>query len=226
MLIRLLNNYAPRIKQSPSTGDTYKVTYNTKGKCATPAAEHLFSIRDSPPLDTELSEQFHSRVAKLLYLAKRVRPDILTAISFLTTRTQCATIDDWSKLERVLRYVDASYGMHADGKSHTGLCISLGTGPVFARSAKQHIVTKSSTEAELVGCSDLAHKPSGHAISSSLKDTLWDSSHSNSIFLVERPYIDWGDFNSASPHYRDGSRSFDQIYSRRPLQKLAKAAPR
>mmetsp|Transcript_3447 Transcript_3447/g.7174 ORF Transcript_3447/g.7174 Transcript_3447/m.7174 type:complete len:212 (+) Transcript_3447:32-667(+) len=177
MLIRLLNNYAPRIKQSPSTGDTYKVTYNTKGKCATPAAEHLFSIRDSPPLDTELSEQFHSRVAKLLYLAKRVRPDILTAISFLTTRTQCATIDDWSKLERVLRYlnntpdqcitlsaspddfrvlayVDASYGMHADGKSHTGLCISLGTGPVFARSAKQHIVTKSSTEAELVGCSD------------------------------------------------------------------------
>jgi len=54
----------------------------------------------------------------------------------------------------VLVYADASYGVHADGKSHTGLYITLGRGGVFVRSSKQKIVTKSSTEAELVGLSD------------------------------------------------------------------------
>jgi hypothetical protein len=32
------------------------------------------------------SERFHSITASLLYLSKRVRPDILTAVSFLTRR--------------------------------------------------------------------------------------------------------------------------------------------
>ena len=51
-------------------------------------------------------------------------------------------------------YVDASYGVHADGKSHTGMTISLGRGAVHVRSSKQKIVTKSSTEGELVGLTD------------------------------------------------------------------------
>jgi hypothetical protein len=58
----------------------------------------------------------------------------------------------------VKAYIDAAYGVHQDsGKSHTGCAIVLGeSGPVFAKSAKQKIVTKSSTEAELVGLSDTA----------------------------------------------------------------------
>jgi hypothetical protein len=51
-------------------------------------------------------------------------------------------------------YADASYGVHPDGKSHSGLVIALGSGPVFVRSSKQRIVTKSSTEAELISLSD------------------------------------------------------------------------
>jgi hypothetical protein len=153
-------------------------TYEVQGKNESPASEHLFTVRaDAALLTAELSEKFHSRVAKLLYLAKRVRPEILTAISFLTTRVQKPDEDDWRKLQRVLRYlngsrslgvtlaadpadfrvhvhIDASYGVHADMKSHTGMTVSLGRGPVFVRSSKQRIVTKSSTEAELVGCSD------------------------------------------------------------------------
>ena len=54
----------------------------------------------------------------------------------------------------VTAYVDASYGVHADGKSHTGMTISVGRGPVVAKSTKQKLTTKSSTEAELVGLSD------------------------------------------------------------------------
>ncbi len=42
-------------------------------------------------------EYFHSMVAKLLYLAKRVRPDTLTAISFLATRVREPTEQDLAK---------------------------------------------------------------------------------------------------------------------------------
>ena len=58
----------------------------------------------------------------------------------------------------VRAFIDAAYGVHTDsGKSHTGCAIVIGdAGSVFAKSTKQKIVTKSSTEAELVGLSDTA----------------------------------------------------------------------
>jgi ribosomal protein L24E len=43
---------------------------------------------------------------------------------------------------------------NADGKSHSGIAISLGKGAVYVRSAKQVLVTKSSAETELVAASD------------------------------------------------------------------------
>lgn len=62
-------------------------------------------------------------------------------------------------------WVDAAYGVHEDGKSHTGTDVTIGfLGPVFAKSAKQKSVTKSSTEAELVGVSDRANQASRYAI--------------------------------------------------------------
>jgi hypothetical protein len=147
----------------------------------TPASNDLFLVDEkSPALDKERKEKFHSIVAKLLYIAKRARPDILTAVSFLTTRCTCSTEQDWNKLLRVAKYlyatkelslrlsasgnlvihsyIDASFACHKDGKSHTGEMITLGGGAVFSRSSKQKLVTKSSTEAELVGLSDgLSH---------------------------------------------------------------------
>ena len=58
----------------------------------------------------------------------------------------------------VRAYIDAAYGMHSGtGKSHIGCAIVLGdAGAFFAKSSQQKIVTKSSTEAELVGLSDTA----------------------------------------------------------------------
>jgi len=147
---------------------------------ATPAASNLFDTRDAPKLSTEDSKYFHSYVAKVLYLAKRVRPECLTAVSFLSTRVQVCDVDDMAKLKRLLgyifgtryrgivlrigehmtvkAYIDAAYGVHQDsGKSHTGCVIVLGDGgPLLAKSTKQKIVTKSSTESELVGLSDTA----------------------------------------------------------------------
>jgi hypothetical protein len=34
-------------------------------------------------------------------------------------------------------YIDASYGVHADGKSHSGIAISLGKGAVYVHSFSQ-----------------------------------------------------------------------------------------
>ena len=79
----------------------YEVTKTAK----TPAANDLYDIRDSPKLPSQKSDDFHSRVAKLLYLAKRVRPDILQPVIFLTSRVRESTLDDWDKLDRILRYI-------------------------------------------------------------------------------------------------------------------------
>ena len=151
--------------------------YEVTGTAASPASTDLFDIdASSERLDTSMAEEFHSRVAKLLYMAKRARPDLLTAISFLATRVQQPTQQDWTKLDRTLRYlnatkdlwltltvgdsyaveayIDASYGVHQDGKGHTGVCITIGSGFFYVSSTKQKLVSKSSTEAELIGVSD------------------------------------------------------------------------
>jgi hypothetical protein len=149
------------------------------GTISSPAADHLFHVREKAVLlGQDQKSQFHTLVAKLLYLAKRTRPDILLPISFLTSRTQASDVDDWKKLERVFRYlngsrelgivleaskdpivegyIDASYGVHADCRSHTGMLITLGAGPIEVKSTRQKLNTKSSSEAELVACSDMA----------------------------------------------------------------------
>jgi hypothetical protein len=146
-------------------------------KAKTPANTDLFNVDESSPLLEVLDhKKFHSAVALALYVAKRGRPDLLLATSFLSTRVQKPTLEDLKKLKRMGAYlnstkdlklrlsadealkiqafVDASYGVHIDGKSHTGGTDTLGKGSFTSTSTKQKIVTKSSSEAELVGISD------------------------------------------------------------------------
>ena len=149
-----------------------------EGTVATPAAENLFVIRDAAkPLSDSERERFHTLTAKLQFLAKRVRPDILTAVIFLSTRVTKPDEDDMRKLERVIRYlrgtrdlcltliarqnllelvafIDASFAVHGDYKSHSGVSIFLGLGGIFFKSVKQKLNSKSSTEAELIAVSD------------------------------------------------------------------------
>ena len=51
-------------------------------------------------------------------------------------------------------YVDASFAVHQNMRSHTGAVVTFGVGAALSMSTKQKINTKSSTEAELVGVDD------------------------------------------------------------------------
>ena len=69
---------------------------NIIGLCRTPAADHLFRVSDHPKLLLkDEAEFFHSTVAKLLFISKRARPDIQTAVSFLCTRVTRPDDDDY-----------------------------------------------------------------------------------------------------------------------------------
>ena len=69
------------------------------------------------------------------------------------------TFDFGIKLEvgnsfSIIAFVDASYGVHTNMRSHTGYTVGLGSGPICSKSSSQKINCKSSTEAELIGMSD------------------------------------------------------------------------
>jgi hypothetical protein len=148
------------------------------GTAATPAAAHLFEVSETPEyLDDETLQLYHHLTAKLLFLCKRARPELQTAVAFLTTRVKRPDADDYKKLCRVIKYlrgtpnlpltleaddthiikwwVDASFAVHKDMRSHTGGTLSLGKGSLYSASTRQKINTKSSTEAELVAVDDV-----------------------------------------------------------------------
>ena len=52
-------------------------------------------------------------------------------------------------------WVDAAYGVHYDMKSHTGGTLSMGKGSIYSFSSAQKLVSRSSTEAEVIGVDDL-----------------------------------------------------------------------
>jgi hypothetical protein len=147
------------------------------GTSPTPASDNLFEVdEESPPLNDEESDFFHRTTARLLFAAKRARPDLQVAVAYLCTRVKSPNQSDYRKLTRVIKYlrltisiplvlgwdgtgqmlwsVDASFAVHKDMRSHTGAVLTLGQGALMSMSLKQKINTKSSTEAELVGVDD------------------------------------------------------------------------
>jgi hypothetical protein len=141
----------------------------------TPSNKELF-VKDTDELCSE-PQEFRSRVMSLMYVAKRSRPDILKEVAFLSTKVSKPSMEDERKLSRLEGYlsttigdklilrpkcltlfasVDASYGVHSDCKGHSGIVLSLGRSGsiVMAKSVKQKLVARSSTESELVALDD------------------------------------------------------------------------
>ena len=147
------------------------------GVATTPAADHLFKVRDNvKKLPQEVADLFHRKTAQLLFVAQRGRPDLRTAISFLTKRVQSPDEDDYKKLVRLIKYIrrtkflrltieatyldqnhwfiDGAFAVHTDMKSHTGAYMTFGKGMLDGSSSGQRINTTSSTEAEVVAVHD------------------------------------------------------------------------
>ena len=159
--------------------DDFPIQFKKNETAISPAGDNLFEEGKGKELDKTKAEQFHTTVAKGLFLCKRARPDIHTAIAVLCTRTRKPTESEWQKLIRLMKYlngtkdlclvlcaenlsvikwfVDASFAVHPDYKSHTGATMMFGgysEGAIQSISRKQKLNTKSSTESELVGADD------------------------------------------------------------------------
>ena len=155
------------------------------GKAKTPAGENLFHIDDGDMLPEEDQKRIHRTVAQLLFLATRVRLDLLLVVNFLATRVNKCNEGDEKKLKRCLAYLnatkdlhlrlrckdatnpviqthaDASYGVHADHRSQSASATTLGSGAIMSSSTKQKIMTKSAAEAELIAASDVSTQSLG-----------------------------------------------------------------
>ena len=196
------------------TGELFPELVGSEAK--SPADANLFEVDTlSERLPEDQRKHFHRGVAQALYLATRVRPDVLVTTIFLTTKVGVATEEDLSKLKRLVRYLigtshlglnlggnengevqlivypDASYGVHANGKSHSGICITLGRGVVLAKSSSQKIVTKSSCEAELVTLSD------GASLGMYLKNFMFEAGMGDAPGMIREE-------RGQHVHYQDG----------------------
>lgn len=147
------------------------------GSNATPADTDLFkSDVVSAQLDNARRVKFHRLAARLIYLTKRIAPDMLLAVNVLSGKVKSPSIQDWDRLDRVFRYlngssnriikfrrggkisvccyIDASFACHEDMRSRTGCILFCCGNFVGAWTSKQSQNTKSSTESELVGVTD------------------------------------------------------------------------
>jgi hypothetical protein len=145
---------------------------------ATPATDNLFRTRECvEKISLKQAKIYHSVVAKLFFVAKRARPDILLTVSFLATRVKNPDLDDWKKLLGVLGYlqgtaeitftltceksdkltwfIDGSYASHMDMRGQSGGVLMTGNCAVLFKSCKQKVNTRSSTEAELIAVDDM-----------------------------------------------------------------------
>ena len=166
-----------RTKKSVTIGmkkyiDKLLTEFNIQKGSKTCCSQNFMTPSDDDPIDAKV---FAGAVMSLYYLASRIRRDLLFAVTVMSTRIHCCNKSDEKKLTKIFRYlfetrdreimfkldgtdlkfyIDASYAIHPNARSHTGLVVSLGKkygGPFFARSTVQKLVTLSSYEAELNG---------------------------------------------------------------------------
>jgi hypothetical protein len=142
------------------------------------APDDLFVVNeDAEKLSEEGATAFHNLVAKTLYVSKRARLDDSKAIAFLTNRVRGPDVDDWRKLSNLMEYlrvdglcplilsadgsgflmwyVNASFAVHPNMRSHTGGVFTMGRGCPIISSPKQKLNTQSSTESELVAVNNM-----------------------------------------------------------------------
>ena len=133
----------------------FLVKFTDNGKVTTPAGNDLFKADSSKLLTDEERELFHRTVVKALFLCKRARPDIQTAVAVLCSRVRAPGRQEWTKLVRMMKflhgtkddiltlskgrgsiqlewYVDASFAIYPDYRGHTGAAFRFKGGKVIS----------------------------------------------------------------------------------------------
>jgi hypothetical protein len=136
----------------------------------TPSKSDLFDSVDSSDID---HSQYKSQLMSLMFLAIRTRPDILKEVVHLSSFSINPGPIAFQKLHRIFGYIratvdfgirlkftdptlvvycDASFAVHVNGRSHSGIYVTVGEcgGPILVKSHAQRSVSHSSTEAELI----------------------------------------------------------------------------
>jgi hypothetical protein len=154
------------------TADAAGVTKSTSMPCA---GDFMDTSKDTP---CEI-EEYRSLLMKVMFVVLRTRPDVLVHTVILSSRMARPSLNDMSKLKKIIgfmlgtihdgikfrrageidihMFVDASFNIHDDCRSHTGYCIFVdrsGSAAVLCRSIKQKSVSNSSTEAEIIALHD------------------------------------------------------------------------
>lgn len=150
----------------------YNCDKHTKGPKTPVTAAILIdpaTISDNPVIDRK---EFLSLNMTLMYLARFTRHDILFPVVTLATRSSKPRRSDMQHAIRVLRYLavnrgigpifdgkvplvanifaDASHCLHFTGHGQGGIIITLGSAPIHIMSFKLKLITRSSSESELV----------------------------------------------------------------------------
>jgi hypothetical protein len=130
------------------------------------------TVNNGDQLSKTEALKYLSLIMSLMYLARFTRPDVLFALSVLATRTMAPSASDMQHALRVVTYLggtkavqlrvarnttlvpsifaDASHCVHPSGHGHGGIVLTLGSAPVLCRSFKLKLITRSSSESELV----------------------------------------------------------------------------
>jgi hypothetical protein len=152
----------------------FPVKLGKKDIAKTPAANSPFNLGTCTKLDTKGSEIFHTFVAKgfysfvrgqgpifskqswyYMYKSQGSKPsglgeDVIRVMIYLNgTRSEYLALSA-NDLRVVKWYVDASFMVHPDFKSHTGAVMMLGKGAMQSIARKQKMNVQSSTEGKEV----------------------------------------------------------------------------
>ena len=164
----LINNILKRFDMQNCTPvDTPCSTLAAEKKTLTRCFESLESLERKMP--------YREVVGSLMYIANGTRPDIAFSVNIVSRNQDKYTIDDYTKVKRILKYlqgtkhmglifrgnfdniecfVDASLGTNdISGKSTTGFVVKMFGDVISWRSKKQVHVALSSAEAEFIAMS-------------------------------------------------------------------------
>ena len=193
------------------------------GKAVTnPAINREFSKND--PKDTERHsdiKSYRSLVMTAAYISL-VHPEVKYHTSYLASKQSDPSVRDWEKAVHLMKYLlwnkdnsviikgigvspvinvytDAAFDVYSNSKSHSGIAVYAGNGgcALYCSSNKQHCITRSSTDAEIVSAE------SGVFLGSYFRDVLEDLG-------VICKVVHHEDNNSCISLVKTGTESYDR----------------